>query len=146
MLTESARVVAVDADGIRVETVRQSACSSCRSQAGCGQKLLAEIGQGQTFEINVSNPLQLIIEPGDTVEVGVEEASFLQASFMVYLFPLLGLVLLALLADVLGAAEPVVVLAAILGLGFGFVVVRWWGRGDRQQCRYQPQVLRLERL
>lgn len=143
MLTESAQVVAVEADSVLVETVRQSACSSCRSQAGCGQKLLAEVGQGQSFEIQVSNPLQLVVQVGDTVELGVEEASFLQASFMVYLLPLVGLVLSALLADGFGAAEPVVIILALSGLGLGFVGVRWWGRRDRQQCRYQPQILRL---
>ncbi len=144
MLTESARVIAIEADGVRVETVRQSACSSCRSQAGCGQKLLAELGQGQRFEISVSNPRQLIIQPGDTVELGVEEVSFLQASFMVYLLPIVGLVLLALLADSLGAAEPLVIIAALVGLGLGFVAVRWWGGRDPQQCRYQPQIVSLK--
>ena len=39
--------------------------------------------------------------------------------------------------------EPLVILSALSGLGLGFVVVRWWGRRDRQACRYQPQILRL---
>jgi sigma-E factor negative regulatory protein RseC len=146
MLTENARVVAIDTEGVRVETLRQSACSSCRSQAGCGQKLLAEAGQGQPFEILAGNPLKLVVRVGDAVELGLEEASFLQASLMVYLLPLLGLVLSALIVDSLGAAEPLVIAAAVLGLCLGFFAVRWWGARDRQQCRYQPQILRLTSL
>lgn len=144
MLTEQAQVVAVEAEGVRVETVRRSACSSCQSKSVCGQKLLAEIGQGQRFEIVSSNPQGLALQPGDVVELGVEEASFLQASMMIYLLPLLGLILLSAVATSAGAAELVVVLAGMLGLLLGFVVVRGWSRRGRQQCRYQPQILRLK--
>ncbi len=144
MLTELASVLGVDANGVRVETVRQSACSSCRSKAGCGQKLLAELGQGQRFEVVASNPLQLMLQPGDSVELGIEEASFLRASLMVYLLPLFALILAAIVADQLGVAESMVVASAGLGLLSGFALVRWWGARDRQRCRYQPQILGLK--
>ncbi|MEH6649307.1 MAG: SoxR reducing system RseC family protein [Motiliproteus sp.] len=145
MLTENGLVVDVGPDGVRVETVRQNACSGCRSQAGCGQKMLAEIGQGQRFEISAANPSQLILQLGDRVELGIEEASFLQASAMVYLVPLLGLIIAAILTDTLGAAEPWVISAGVSGLLLGFGVVRWWtARG--QSCRYVPQILRVIRL
>lgn len=146
MLTEQAQVVALEPEGVRVETIRRSACSSCRSQSGCGQKLLAEIGQGQRFQIVSGNPHQLLLQPGDIVELGVDESSFLQASVMIYLLPLLGLILSSAMADAAGAVESMVVLAGLSGLMLGFVIVRWWSRRDRQQCRYQPQILRLKKL
>jgi sigma-E factor negative regulatory protein RseC len=146
MLTEQAQVIAVEKDGVRVETVRNSACSGCRSKSGCGQKLLAELGQGQRFQIVSSNPFQLSLQPGDTVELGVDEGSFLQASAMMYLLPLMGLIMGAGLADIGGAPEYKVILAGLLGLLLGFVVVRWWSRKDRQRCRYQPQILRLKKI
>ncbi|MEH6469818.1 MAG: SoxR reducing system RseC family protein [Halopseudomonas sp.] len=146
MLTEQGQVIAIEPDGVRVETVRQSGCSSCRSKSVCGQKLLAEIGQGQRFQVLSSNPQQLILQPGDVVELGVEEASFLQASLMVYLMPLLGLVLASMVADALGAVESMVVACGVLGLLLGFAGVRWWSRRDRQSCRFQPQILGLKNL
>lgn len=144
MLTEQAQVVALETEGVRVETVRHSTCSSCQSKSGCGQKLLAEIGQGKRFEIVSDNPHQLLLRPGDIVELGVDESSFLQASAMIYLLPLLGLILSAAIADAAGGVESVVVVAGLLGLMLGFVVVRWWSRRGRQQCRYRPQILRLK--
>lgn len=144
MLIEQAQVVAVEFDGVRVETVRRSGCAGCQAKSGCGQKLLAEIGQGQRFEILSGNPRQLLLQPGDIVEIGVEEAAFLQASMMVYLLPLLGLILMSAVASVSGAVESVIVLAGLLGLLFGFVIVRRWNRGNRQGCRYQPQILFLK--
>lgn len=145
MLTENGRVIDVGSDGVRIETVRQNACSGCRSQTGCGQKMLAEIGQGQRFEIKAANPLRLILQSGDKVELGIEEASFLQASIMVYLLPLLGLIVAAVLADTLGATEPLVISAGVFGLLLVFWLVRWRTAQD-QQCRYQPQILRVVRI
>ncbi|MFT6915084.1 MAG: sigma-E factor negative regulatory protein RseC [Motiliproteus sp.] len=146
MLTEQAQVIALESGGVRVETIRSSGCSSCHSRSGCGQKLLAEIGQGQRFQILSGNPLQLLLAPGDIVELGVDEGSFLQASAMIYLLPLLGLILGSAMADALGMAEAIVVLVGMLGLLLGFVVVRCWSGKDRQQQRYQPQILRLKKL
>ena len=144
MLTESGRVVDVGPSGVWVETIRQSACSGCRSQSGCGQKLLAEVGQGQRFEIKAANPLRLVLQPGDKVELGIEEASFLQASVMVYLLPLLGLIVAAVLADTLGATEPLVISAGVSGLLLVFWVVRW-RTARAQQCRFLPQILKVAR-
>lgn len=41
MLTETGRVIAIDDDGVWVETLKQSACHQCKARKGCGQKLLA---------------------------------------------------------------------------------------------------------
>ncbi len=145
MLTEQGRVIAVEADGVRVETVRLSTCSSCQAKSGCGQKLLAEMGQGQRFQVVSANPYQLHLQPGDMVELGMEEASFLQASAMMYLLPLFGLILGAALAEMAGVVESIVVLAGLLGLLSGFAVVRWWSRRDRQSSRYRSQIVGLKR-
>jgi sigma-E factor negative regulatory protein RseC len=40
MLTEQARVVALDAETVWVETIRQSSCGSCSARAGCGHGML----------------------------------------------------------------------------------------------------------
>ena len=141
MLTEQAQVVAIEGDRVRVATARQSACDSCRSQAGCGQKLLAGIGRGQRFEIVVENPQRLILQPGDQVELGIEEASFLQASVMVYLVPLLMMVMVAFAAEFVAVPEIGVIGLAVVGLAAGFVVVKRWSGSRAGQCRYQPRIL-----
>ncbi|RDE22695.1 hypothetical protein DV711_08945 [Motiliproteus coralliicola] len=141
MLTEQAEVVEVTDEGVRVETVRRSACDSCRSQSGCGQKLLAELGQAQRFQILVANPKQFTLKPGDRIELGIEESSFLQASLITYLLPLFGLVLFALLGQGMGLAEPLQIAMGFAGLLIGFIGVRYWDRGERQGCQLQPKIV-----
>tara|TARA_R110002095_G_scaffold215868_1_gene211269 strand:- start:2200 stop:2637 length:438 start_codon:yes stop_codon:yes gene_type:complete len=144
MLTEQAQVVAVEAEGVRVETVRRSGCAGCQSKSVCGQRLLAEIGQGQRFQIVSSNPQHIALKPGDIVELGVQEAPFLQASAMIYLFPLVGLILAAVVAEMAAFAESGVVVSGLLGLFLGFGGVWSWSRSSNKQCRYQPQIVRLK--
>ena len=142
MLEERAQVVEPSGGEVLVETIRQSACTACSASKGCGQKLLGDIGRGARFRVVARNPRGLILQQGDSVVLGLEESSFLSASLMVYLLPLLTMMLLALLADGGGLAEPLVVLAGALGLAGGLWGARRWGARSTTGCRYQPEVLR----
>lgn len=42
VLYETGRVVAVDGDGLWLETLKKSTCGQCSARAGCGQQLLAK--------------------------------------------------------------------------------------------------------
>lgn len=42
MLYETGKVVAVDSDGLWLETLKKSTCAQCSAKAGCGQQLLAK--------------------------------------------------------------------------------------------------------
>ena len=66
----------------------------------------------------------------------------MRGALWVYLTPLLGLFAAALLAQALGAAEPMVILAAVSGLIAGFAVVRWHGQRAQRDPQLMPQVLR----
>ncbi|WP_210396704.1 SoxR reducing system RseC family protein [Motiliproteus sediminis] len=142
MLEESAQVIEAADGGVWVETVRQSACSSCSARKGCGQKLLSDIGQGARFRVLARNPRQLVLSPGDPVVLGLAESSLLTASALVYLLPLVTMAVAAVVAQWSGAAEGLVALAGMVGLGLGLLGVRHWGPGRSQDCRYQPEVLR----
>jgi sigma-E factor negative regulatory protein RseC len=141
MLVESARVVALEGAQVRVETVRHNACSSCRSRSGCGQRLLAEIGQGKSLQLLVSNPEQLSLQPGDQVELGIEEARFLAASFTVYLLPLLLLIVAAGWVSLAGGSEFQVIAAAVSGLVAGFGWLAYKSRHVKHQCHYRPRII-----
>jgi len=51
MLTETARVVALDSDAVWVETLRQTSCGSCAARSGCGHGMLntARAGASRGF-------------------------------------------------------------------------------------------------
>ena len=116
MLEENGRVVRIESGTVWVETVKQSSCSSCSAQKGCGQSLLAKVGDGRRMEIQVDNPQHLDVAIDDDVTLGVGERSFITASFLVYMLPLLVMFIFAVVAQLAGFSEPKVILIAVLGL------------------------------
>jgi sigma-E factor negative regulatory protein RseC len=143
MIEESGKVVNVDSQGVWVETVRQSACSSCAARNGCGQKLLASVGQGKRFVFKVNNPNNLVVTEDDDVLIGIEEGSFIKATIFMYLIPLLALFVGALLAESAQLSEGYVILISFFSLILGFVFVRYGSTSFFRSCKYQPTLMRV---
>ena len=141
MIEESGRVVRVDSDTVWIETVKQSACASCSAQKGCGQSLLAKIGDGQRLEIAVDNPEHLAVDVDDQVLLGVGERSFLTASVLIYLVPIVAMFLFAMITQLAGYEEPVVIVVAVIGLGLGFLATRVITNRLSRSCSYRPVLL-----
>ena len=102
MIEESALITRLDEAGVWIEVNRKSACAACSAQAGCGQKKLIDWLPSKRVEVLVENPLNLILTPGQTVTVGLEEGVLLRASVLVYLTPLAGLIFFTLFLNFLG--------------------------------------------
>lgn len=143
MIEENGRVVSVDEKGVWVETVKASACASCAAKSGCGQKLLASIGEGKRFVFAVSNPKSLDVAENDSVLIGIEEGAFLKATLFMYLIPLLALIAGALISQSVGASEGYVILSAFVLFGFGLLGVRRFSGNFFSSCQYQPRLLRI---
>ena len=142
MLEENGRVVRIESGTVWVETVKQSSCSSCSAQKGCGQSLLAKVGDGRRMEIQVDNPQHLDVAIDDDVTLGVGERSFITASFLVYMLPLLVMFIFAVVAQLAGFSEPKVILISVLGLAGGFLLTRFISGLISQNCSYRPVLLR----
>ena len=100
MLTETGRVVALEEDGIWVETIRKSTCGTCAVRKGCGHGLLNRMTDGRTGYIRVlpgSHPIDTI-RVNDQVLVGIPEEIILRGSFIAYVVPVLGMLLGAVAA------------------------------------------------
>jgi len=126
MLKESGTVVAVESDGVWVETLQLSACAGCRARHGCGQKVLASAESRQTrikalFGESFNGPMP---ELGQTVVIGVDEQAMLRGALFSYGFPLLTMLLLTALGAVLSASEGLAIVAAVFGLLLGGWFVR----------------------
>ncbi|MBN3564585.1 SoxR reducing system RseC family protein [Aliamphritea spongicola] len=143
MIEETGRVISVSEDNLVVETVKQSSCSTCSSQKSCGQSVLAKVGDGRKLQISVDNPDRLPVKPDDQVVLGVEESTFLSASLLIYLLPLVAMFVLAVFAQMAAYSEPVVILSALAGLLVGFLAVRLISRRFGRNCRFQPVLLRV---
>ncbi len=143
MLQEDAVVVAVDAEGIWVESDRTGSCQSCSASKGCGQRALAEYASKRSERLLIDNPHGLVARVGDRVSVGIEEGSFLQASVLLYTLPLVLLFLGGYLGSFYGASELPSVIGSFFGLAAGLLLVRGAGQRLARSCRYQPVLMNI---
>ena len=127
----------------RVEAARNSACAQCSSRSNCSQGVLSQWSRGRSVEIEVLNPDNLPLTPGQQVLIGLDEGGLMRASLLLYLVPLLLLVAGALVASMLGASEAIQMLTAALMLLVGFVAVRFLTRNTAELSRYQPVLLKI---
>lgn len=141
MIEEQGRVVAVEPGAVWVETLRKSTCTACSANAACGQGLMERLGVGrQRGYLRALSDLQLSV--GDSVVIGVREDLLVRSSLLIYLFPLLGLLGAALVAESLGLAEPLIILAGLAGLLGVWLLVRWRASRYADDPELQPVVLR----
>jgi sigma-E factor negative regulatory protein RseC len=140
MIHETGTVISVSGDDAWVQTVRESACQSCKARHGCGQKALAGLSSGQSRQIRVANTLQA--RPGDQVTVAIEESALLKASLLVYALPLLLMVLATALAGVaMPGDDRVAIVAAVAGLAGGLWLAARRSRAGA--AHWQPVMGRL---
>ena len=118
LLLRQARVVAVDAGQVMVRLERMTACSSCPSAKLCGAG-----AQGHELSLPLMEPSPLT--PGDTVNLGMTSTAVLHATAVAYLTPLAGLVIAMALASACGFADGGVAVFSLLGLGLGFLTMRY---------------------
>ena len=148
MLTETGRIVAIDEDGVWVETIRSSTCGACSLQKGCGHGLLSRIGDGRRGYIKVL-PGTLALSDcavNDRVRISIPEEVILRGSAVVYMVPLLSMLCGAGLAAGLwgGGADLAAMLGAFLGFGAGLALVRWHAWRHRYDGSLQPTLLEVE--
>jgi sigma-E factor negative regulatory protein RseC len=141
MLTEDALVMETKGNRALVRAFRGEACSSCSAAGAC-----KALGGGKEMRIEVLNYLQA--KAGDRVELSLPESSFIQASAMAWLVPLLGFIGGAaagsLLATPLGwSGNLPSILTALGGLGLALLVVRWYNKKLDADERYIPRITRV---
>lgn len=146
MLTETGRVMAVEADSLWIETIRQSTCGTCSASKGCGHGLMNRIGDGRRSYMRVllGQHSAAGFDVGQDVRIAIPEQVMLQGSAVVYGLPLLSMLLSALLASQLVPgfnADLVTVAGAALGLALGVLLVRMHARYHRSNPQFQPQLL-----
>jgi sigma-E factor negative regulatory protein RseC len=143
MIEERARVVELIPDGVVIEAARTSACAQCQSASNCGQKSLSEWAASKMTHIEVDNPSRIVVCVGDDVIVGIDEGGFIKASALIYMLPLMIMVVFGVAAQLNALSEPLVILSSFLGLGIGFLIVRYFGKTMEKRNTYRPVLLRI---
>lgn len=147
MLVETGRIVAVEEDGLWVETIRQSTCGSCAAQKGCGHGLLNRYADGKRGYIRVlpgrSGTAGCAVN--DQVRISIPEEVILKGSVIVYVMPLLSMLAAAAMAATVfpQAQDMAAAIGAAGGFVLGFLLVRWHARRHRNDRALQPTLLEV---
>lgn len=82
------------------------------------------------------------LQVGDPVVIAIREDLLVRGALLLYLLPLAGLFLSALLMQALGAGEPAIILSGLVGLALGLLLVRRRSRRVAGDPDLQPVVIR----
>lgn len=133
MIREAATVVRVEGARVHVETLQKSACGHCAARQECPNGALAEMGSQRTCQIEVTGMDGL--QPGDRVEIGLQEETLMAGALTLYVLPLLGLLVGVGVADAGHASELWQLAAGAGGFALGLSVAR------RASSKAQPEDL-----
>ncbi len=142
MLIQNARVTELDGHGrMKLETSRRSSCSGCQQRSGCGVAGVNEYFSTEQVQVLwLQNKLSA--EPGDWVELAVEEPDFLKAIFIAYLLPIVTMLIGAAAFDYLFgylAHDLLAFVGMVFGLCFGLFVSQCWGGSEN----IEPKAVRV---
>jgi sigma-E factor negative regulatory protein RseC len=140
MILETGTVVAVESDGLWVETIQKSACEVCVAEKGCGQKFLSKLaGKTASIRVLLDNQSQQKFSVGQSVTIGVPEDVIVFASLLVYLLPIFGAVAGAMVVGIYGGGGDLQSIGgALAGLVLGGWLVRMHSKKSRNDLRYNP--------
>lgn len=142
MILETGRIVAIETEGVWVETVRKSTCGSCKAEKGCGQSLINK-WDGHTAYIWVllEGRDSAVYHLGDEVQIGIPEDVIAKGALIVYMLPLLTLVLATAITHHQFAHEGISTLSGFAGLLMGGLMVRWHSWRNRLNSDLQPVLV-----
>ena len=140
MATEHGIVIKTGPHTAWVKTTRSAACKSCSARKGCTSS------GGSEMEVEAINSANARV--GDRIVLQMETGSLLKASFLLYIFPILCLLIGAVgaeaVAHTLGfsssAMSPVAGLACFVG---AFLFVKYKGNRMAKQDHYRPVIVRV---
>lgn len=141
MNTEQGIVIKVDMKTAWIRTTKTGACESCSAKSSCHT-----LGGGKEMEVEAVNEAGARI--GDQVVIGFETASLLKVSFLLYIFPILGLIAGAAVGEAIAPYFSMnKSLSALLIGGFAFFLcylfIRKKGNELAKDRSYRPKVIRI---
>ncbi|MFT5930407.1 MAG: sigma-E factor negative regulatory protein RseC [Oceanospirillaceae bacterium] len=144
MIEQVAHVHAIDKTTVWLDTLRLATCDSCT----CGQRLINRATDSAHSRIELPLPQHMTLSVGDEVVLGIPQKAFIKASLLTFAMPLLTMLAGASLVQWWGFSELTTVVAALLGLGLGLLLLRWYSQSDSilSSSQWQPMILRQQRL
>ena len=141
MATEQGIVLRTDSGAAWVKTVRSSACEGCTAKGSCNS-----MGGGKEMEVKALNTAGARV--GDQIVLSFETASLLKATFLIYVFPIILLIVGAALGQVLAPyieLGPSTV-SVLLGFVFFFTalfIIKVRANKMARKNAYQPKITKI---
>lgn len=144
MLIETGVVVRAEAGAIWVKTLRKTTCGNCQARHGCGQSLLQRMATADADIRARFDPGAIVenLNPGDEVEIAIEEGALLAASLLAYGLPLMFLILGVVLAESWAFGELLQFLLGVFGLAAGLWISRLILFSRFKPAYFEPRVVR----
>ncbi len=137
MLEERGIVTEVTGKFAYVETALKSSCSHC-SASSCGTGALASHFSKRSTRIKVENSHNA--QKGDSVVIGIDESSMMNASLLVYMLPLLLLFVGGYLGELGTNHSTIGEWSSIIGGVFGLVIGLFWARRIGQSSMHDSKL------
>lgn len=130
---------------LELEAETYSSCSACDVKSGCGTSVLAKWVGKKFTRFNARNTINA--EVGDQVIVGLSEHALMTGSLAVYLWPLLGMIVFALVSDTVilqdaAYRDQIVALSGFAGFMFLLGLSRYFLNREGLKQQLTPTVLR----
>lgn len=141
MITEDGIVTHTTPETAWIKTTRSAACESCASKDSCG------VSHHPSEEMTIIVPNTIGVKKGDRVIVGIDSAPMLFLSFLLYVFPIVLLIIGALIGDALAPVLEMNGSALSMGFGFllfaiAFLIIRKKQSGMSKKDKYKPFLVR----
>jgi len=141
LVTEKGTVTKVGSDTAWVKTIRSTACESCTSKETCNT-----MGGGNEMEVEVINSAKAKV--GENVVVAFETGSLFKLSFLIYVFPIISMILGAVVGEKIAPAyqmDPSIlsVLLAFLFFTFAFLIIKMTEKRLASKSEYRAKIIRV---
>jgi len=140
MITENGIVTNANPSMAWIKTTRSGACEACASRGSCGTQ-----NSQQEMTVTVKNTLN--VGKGDHVVIGLETRPILFVTFLLYVFPIILLLLGALIGNSLATSlghDPSLVsmISGFSFFGFSFYIIRKKNSSLSKKEAYKPFLVR----
>ncbi len=127
MLREIVKISAIEPEFIRLQPFNNGTCTSCSLKPSCGQYLLNSFYMSRELEL----PAKLVpkemniktLKNGTQVQINIEARKLVQFALLLYLLPLLNILLVALLAELAGFSEMLILALVVIVLSFSMSMI-----------------------
>ena len=141
MATEQGVVVKTESKAAWVKTVKSGACQGCSARGSCHS-----LGSSNEMEVKAVNKAGAKV--GDRIVLSVEASSLLKVTFMLYVFPILLMIVGAVIGQEIATYFNInpSALSAFLGFSFffaAFLVVKSTTNKLAKKNKYQPKIVKI---